>query len=86
MLIVAGFVIVILSVLGGFVLSHGKLAALWQPYELLIIGGAAFGAFLAANPTKVVKAALAGIPQLLKARATSARTTSTSCRWCTTCW
>lgn len=66
MLIVAGFVIVIFSIIGGFVLSHGKLAALWQPYELLIIGGAAFGAFLAANPPKVVKAVLAGIPQLLK--------------------
>ncbi|AKC88036.1 flagellar motor stator protein MotA [Pseudoxanthomonas suwonensis] len=66
MLIIVGFVIVILSVLGGFVLSHGKLAALWQPYEVLIICGAAFGAFLVANPMKVVKAALLGIPGLLK--------------------
>lgn len=52
--------------LGGFVLSHGKLAALWQPYEVLIIGGAAFGAFLVANPMKVVKAALGALPSLLK--------------------
>ena len=66
MLIILGFIIVILSVLGGFVLSHGKLGALWQPYEVLIICGAAFGAFLVANPLKVVKAALLGIPGLLK--------------------
>ena len=66
MLIIVGFIVVLLSVGGGFVLSHGKLAALWQPYELLIIGGAAFGAFLAANPTKVVKAVISGIPKLLK--------------------
>lgn len=66
MLIIVGFIIVILSVLGGFVLSHGKLGALWQPYEVLIICGAAFGAFLVANPLKVVKGALLGIPGLLK--------------------
>lgn len=47
-------------------LSHGQLGALWQPYELLIIGGAAAGAFLVANPLKVVKACLGGIPRLLK--------------------
>ena len=45
MLIIVGFIIVVLSVLGGFVLSHGKLGALWQPYEVLIICGAAFGAY-----------------------------------------
>ncbi|KPB33862.1 Motility protein [Pseudomonas savastanoi pv. phaseolicola] len=31
-------------------LSHGKIMALFQPYEVLIIGGAALGAFLQANP------------------------------------
>ena len=66
MLIIVGFIIVILSVLGRFALSHGKLGALWQPYEVLIICGAAFGAFLVANPLKVVKGALLGIPGLLK--------------------
>ncbi len=59
MLILAGFIVVILSVLGGFVASHGKIAALWQPFELVIIGGAALGAFLAGNPVKVVKQTLA---------------------------
>lgn len=45
-----GIIIVFASVLGGYVLSHGKLAALMQPFEVLIIGGAALGGFLQANP------------------------------------
>lgn len=60
MLIIVGSIVVVGSVLGGFVLSHGHLGALWQPYELLVIGGAAFGSFLTANPPKIVKEALGG--------------------------
>ncbi|HEX7112304.1 MAG TPA: flagellar motor stator protein MotA [Mizugakiibacter sp.] len=66
MLLIVGSVVVILSVIGGFVLSHGKLLTLWQPYEILIIGGAALGAFLTANPGKVVKAAGRGVRDLLR--------------------
>ncbi|WP_374011554.1 flagellar motor stator protein MotA [Pseudoxanthomonas koreensis] len=66
MLILIGFVVVVLSVAGGYVMAHGKLGALWQPYELLIIGGAATGAFLAANPAKVVKAVMRGVPDLFR--------------------
>jgi len=40
--------------------------ALWQPFELLVIGGAAFGAFVISNPGKVIKAVFASIPLLLK--------------------
>ncbi len=58
MLILVGFIVVILSVVGGYVLSHGKLGALWQPYELVIIGGAALGAFLVGTPAKIVKQTL----------------------------
>ncbi|HEX4975995.1 MAG TPA: flagellar motor stator protein MotA [Pseudomonadales bacterium] len=63
---ILGGVIVIASVLGGYILSHGELAALWQPFELLIIGGAAFGAFLSSNPMTVVKGVFKRIPMLLK--------------------
>ncbi len=66
MLIVIGFIVVLACVAGGYVLSHGELMALWQPFELLIIGGAAFGAFLAANPISLVKAAFSGILGALK--------------------
>ena len=47
---IIGIIVVFASVLGGYVLSHGKIGALIQPFEVLIIGGAAFGAFLQANP------------------------------------
>jgi chemotaxis protein MotA len=47
---IIGIIVVFASVLGGYVLSHGKIAALIQPFEVMIIGGAAFGAFLQANP------------------------------------
>ncbi|CAM3443022.1 flagellar motor stator protein MotA [Parendozoicomonas haliclonae] len=54
---VAGFIILLASILGGFVLAHGNLINLWQPYEILIIAGGAFGAFCIAHPWKVVAAA-----------------------------
>jgi chemotaxis protein MotA len=66
MLVVVGTLAVLISVLGGYLLSHGQLLALWQPYELLIIGGGAAGAFLAANPMKIVKAAFHDTLGLLK--------------------
>jgi chemotaxis protein MotA len=66
MLVLVGAFVVLACVLGGFVLSHGQILALWQPYELLIIGGGALGAFLSANPPKVVKAALSDAIGLLK--------------------
>ncbi|WP_201313692.1 flagellar motor stator protein MotA [Dyella sp. EPa41] len=66
MLVLVGAFVVLACVLGGFVLSHGQILALWQPYELLIIGGGAVGAFVSANPAKVVKAALRDAMGLLK--------------------
>ena len=64
--LIAGVVVVLGSVAGGFVLAHGQLAALWQPNELLIIGGAALGAFTIANPLHLIVKTLKGIPGLLK--------------------
>jgi chemotaxis protein MotA len=66
MLVLVGTLVVLVSVVGGYLLSHGRLLALWQPYELLIIGGGAAGAFLAANPTKIVRATLRDLMGLLK--------------------
>jgi chemotaxis protein MotA len=64
--LIVGILLVLGSVAGGYVLSHGNLLTLWQPYELLVIGGAAFGAFVIANPGKLIKATMACIPMLLK--------------------
>jgi chemotaxis protein MotA len=66
MLQIAGSVIVLLCVAGGFLWSGGNLLALWHPSEILIIIGAAFGAFLTSNPPKVVKASFHGALALPK--------------------
>jgi chemotaxis protein MotA len=47
-------------VLGGFMMEGGHLLALWHPTEVLIIVGAALGAFLTSNPAKISKAAFVG--------------------------
>jgi chemotaxis protein MotA len=57
MIQVIGSVVVVACVLGGFILEGGKILALWHPTEVLIIVGAAFGAFLTSNPPKIAKAA-----------------------------
>ncbi|WP_417661749.1 flagellar motor stator protein MotA [Pseudomonas sp.] len=47
---IIGIIVVFASVLGGFIMSGGHVMALVHPFEVLIIGGAALGAFLQANP------------------------------------
>jgi len=66
LLVIIGYVIVAASVFGGFMLAGGHIAALLQPVELLMIGGAAFGAFLVGNNGKSIKATLKALPTLLK--------------------
>lgn len=64
---IVGTLVVIGSVLGGFVLEDGKLLALWHPTEILVICGSALGVFIISNPLKVVKSAFANAVTLLKA-------------------
>ncbi len=66
MFILIGYVIAMGAVFGGFVLAGGHLGALMQPLELLMIGGAALGAFIAANPLKTLKSVGAAMPTLFK--------------------
>ncbi|MGZ5781349.1 MAG: flagellar motor stator protein MotA [Burkholderiaceae bacterium] len=66
MLVIIGYIAVVLSVFGGFALAGGHLAALLQPIELLMIGGAAGGAFFVGNTGKAIKATLKTLPSLLK--------------------
>lgn len=66
MLVIIGYLIVSASVFGGFALAGGHIAALFQPVELLMIGGAATGAFLVGNSGKAIKATLKALPTLLK--------------------
>lgn len=66
MFVIIGYIVVLGSVLGGFVMSGGHIAALLQPLELLMIGGAAVGAFVVANGGKPMKATLKALPQVFK--------------------
>ncbi|MCB1975668.1 MAG: flagellar motor stator protein MotA [Nitrosomonas sp.] len=66
MLVIVGYLIIILSVFGGFALAGGHLAALWQPVEVLMIGGGAIGAFVVGNSSKALKATLKGLPGVFK--------------------
>jgi len=59
---IIGIVIVFGAVIGGFLAEHGNLKVLLQPAELLIIGGAAAGTILIANPVQVLKAIAAALP------------------------
>lgn len=60
MFAIAGIVVVFAAVVGGFLMEHGNIKVLIQPAELLIIGGAACGTILTANPPAVLKAILNG--------------------------
>lgn len=64
--LILGIVIVLGCVLGGFAVHGGQLGALWQPSEVLIICGAAAGAFVIANPMRVTRRALGGMTGLFR--------------------
>ncbi|MDH5572830.1 MAG: flagellar motor stator protein MotA [Gammaproteobacteria bacterium] len=66
MKLIFGIVMVLGCVFGGYVLSHGHLAALYQPFEFLIIAGGAGGAFVIANPPKVIFGLMKEMGGLLK--------------------
>ena len=53
--ILIGLVVTLGSVLGGFMAMGGHIEVLMQPWEVVIICGAALGTFLVANSMKVVK-------------------------------
>jgi len=57
---IIGTVVVLGSVLGGYLAGGSSLLLLWHPFEVLVICGSALGAFLISNPLKVVKASFSG--------------------------
>ena len=66
MFVIIGYIVVCASVFGGFAMAGGHLAALLQPIELLMIGGAAGGAFFVGNTMPAVKATFKAIPKCFK--------------------
>jgi chemotaxis protein MotA len=66
MIALAGLVVVLAAVIGGYLLAHGNLLVLFQPAEFVIIGGAALGGMVAANPLPVTLGIFKGLVSLLK--------------------
>lgn len=54
MFAIIGIVVTIASVIGGYAAGGGHLDVLWQPFEFIIILGAAFGSMLLGNPKDIV--------------------------------
>ncbi|MGR5244963.1 flagellar motor stator protein MotA [Vibrio sp. PNB23_22_6] len=50
-----GAITVLMCVFGGYMWAGGKLSAIWQPAEFLIIIGAAAGSLIIGNPPQVLK-------------------------------
>lgn len=63
---IIGILVVLGAVLGGFLMEKGPILVLLQPSEFLIIGGAALGTLLSANPVHVLKKIMNGLLSVLK--------------------
>ena len=61
MRLIVGTIIVFVCVFGSYAAMGGHLEVLWQPFEFVIILGAAIGAFIIGNPGPVLKA----VPSML---------------------
>ena len=58
---IIGIVVVFGCIAAGYLMEHGNLRVLMQPAELIIIGGAALGTVLIANPLHILKQIIGGI-------------------------
>ena len=66
MAVLIGCIVVIGSILTGFTMAGGKVAALIHLSEVITIGGASVGAMVIMSPPKVLKDLLQGLMQFLK--------------------
>ncbi|MDE2614766.1 MAG: flagellar motor stator protein MotA [Burkholderiales bacterium] len=68
MFVLIGWVLALGCVFGVFIVHGGNISVILHalPFELITIGGAALGAFIANNQTKVLKASAAGIGKCFK--------------------
>ncbi|MBM3739497.1 MAG: flagellar motor stator protein MotA [Acidobacteria bacterium] len=66
MFAIIGIVVVIGAIIGGYLMEHGILAVLFQPAELVIIGGAALGTLFIANPLPTIIKLFKGLIGVIK--------------------
>lgn len=71
MFAIIGIVTVLGAVVLGYMLEAGNFSVLWQPAELVIIFGAAFGSLILGSPKEVTIGALKGIGGAFKSSKTS---------------
>jgi chemotaxis protein MotA len=64
--IVAGLVVTLVCMLGGFAAMGGHVLVIWQPWEYVIICGASLGTFIVANPMKTIKDSGKAVGEALK--------------------
>lgn len=69
---IVGFVLVLGTVIGGYMMAGGNVATLWQPAEFVIIFGAGVGALVVGNSGYVLKEMLSQLTGLFKADKKSA--------------
>jgi chemotaxis protein MotA len=61
-----GLLVVLISVLAGYMAHGGKLGVLFQPSEFLIIGGAAIGSMVIGTPLPALKALASQLARITK--------------------
>ncbi|MDB5612467.1 MAG: motA [Devosia sp.] len=66
MRLIIGILVVIGCVVGGYLGVGGHMMVLWQPFEFIIILGAAIGAFLIGNTGPIIKGTLGAFKTLFK--------------------
>ena len=65
MLIIVGLVIVLGSVVGGYLMAGGNLLVLNQPSEFIVIGGSAIGSLVISTPSAVLKGIVSQIKSVM---------------------
>ncbi|MDZ4658382.1 MAG: flagellar motor stator protein MotA [Bythopirellula sp.] len=66
MIVIIGFIVVIVGVLGGFSMAGGHAGALWHPSEIVTIGGASLGALIVMSSKKTLIDLFKGVMQAIK--------------------
>ncbi len=66
MTIILGFIVAVGCMLGGFMAMGGHVEVLVQPWEFVIIGGIALGAFIISNPMATIKDTGKAVGEALK--------------------
>jgi chemotaxis protein MotA len=66
---ILGILVVVVAILGGYLMEHGNVSVLFQPAEVIIIGGAAVGSFFISAPARVVKLVIKNFGVVFKSSA-----------------